>query len=1091
MADTVEQFIRDIEPFFYRRNVTYVDVGAFDGAVSTKFLTSSLSIGEAHLIEPNPQSFERLKQTMQEMSGIGSLNLYNTAIGERQTTTTMKMTRVIGTSDSPGPEAKSDNTFEVECLTLDEISDRFVNGEISILKVDVEGLERNALAGARALLAEGRVDVLYIEAGADPQGTQRCFYRDINDIMLGHDYRIFRIYEQTHDWIEDSPLLRRMSIAYLSPRFAEIHPYRLTRELFDAQRALEGARSDLAAESKRATQLESWNKKLKKQFEQGVAASKQKAAVLHEQVKSQRAALSAEAKRTAQLESGNIKLNRLLARAETLWKSKASTLQVKLAYGKDTIEGLKKQADEDRQAIEALAETARKTKVRARNEVARLQESLARKEDRITELNKQLERKSAEVQSLKAKIDSIYTSVSWRLAAPVRVISGGLRRLRPKGPKKSKAIAAKSVGTEPKSKKSVPAVVGEAASTVAEVPFLNTPKKEKSTAAKQKKPVSTGKKGSRSSHARQLDDRLWGGFSRYALADLEAVKRSSSTNTAEIADAAKALACWYTAENDFPRGRENAALARSILNDKARKEHVLVEAHCLVRMGDGASARQLLAPLLETYPDDPNVLFAMASTYIGSDESSDADDTRLSWINRVYKQANLLPLAKADAGGALTIANLTTPEPETVDHDAKVSIIVPAFNAAASLTFTLDSIRRQSWRNIEVLVVDDCSADETLSVAEAYAEVDPRFRVARLDRNQGSYVARNKALELAVGDFVTVHDTGDWSHPQKIEIQARHLLDNERVIANHTKWARAFDNLFFGGKFRRKDKILDWNPSSVFFRRELLEKVSGWDGTRISADAEFVRRIQLSSPGHSIVSAFDAAPLALGLDTPSSLTKASATHGRTIYHGLRREYREASDHWHAQASPDALGLDTKARTRPFPAPGAILPDRDIPIECDVVLIDDFNRSDEVRERARDHVSRAEAAGRSMALFHWKQYEADPTKPLAAQIRQLAFDGRVRIIAPGEEVRTRLLVVGSPSVTRHMIDLTPRIEFKELLVLADDKEDIDTQADENRREAFGAVGRRIAASEIDYGMPDEVPLPQASSESDTDSSERVE
>jgi len=682
---------------------------------------------------------------------------------------------------------------------------------------------------------------------------------------------------------------------------------------------------------------------------------------------------------------------------------------------------------------------------------------------------------SAEVRSLKQTLNSIYTKTLCLLVNSTRLLVRKLKLVREKRTKECFPPTRKASPLKPVA----PTSVMKTASTLPVSPSSRIPREGIAVAVIQKsdtmKPYPAGKKNPQLRQVKQCEDKLWGGFSRYALAELQTLKRSSS-NPAEVAAAARALADWYTAENDFERGQKNASLARSFSNGSEIMEAILVEAHCLTRMDEGTNARQVLAPLLAKYPDNPNLLLAIANTYMTADNEGDSGDMRLSWINRVYRKAELLPLTKFDPAGPLTIGNLNTSEPEPKEHTAKVSIIVPVFNAEQSLALTLRSIQRQSWRNIEVLVVDDCSTDTTLLVAEAFAASDPRFRIVRQEKNRGSYAARNTALQLATGDFITTHDAGDWSHPQKIEIQAKYLLDNDGVVANHTKWARAFDDLFFAGKFRRKDKILDWNPSSVFFRRTLLEQVGGWDGgVRISADAEFVRRIQANGTKDSIVSAFDSAPLAFGVDTPSSLTKASATHGRTIYHGLRREYREASDHWHAQVDSEALRLNVTTRTRPFPVPAAILSEREIPIQCDVVLIEDFNHNDEVRERASDHVKRAEAAGCSIALFHWKRYEADPTKPLNAKIRQLSFEGKVRIIAPGEEVRTRLLLIGSPSVAGHMIDLMPRIDFEKILVF-DDEEEIDPKADENLREAFGTRPTRIAAAQIDYNALHAAPLP---------------
>ena len=107
----------------------------------------------------------------------------------------------------------------------------FAPQRISLLKLDVEGYEPQVLAGAAGLLAAQAIDLVYVEAGMDPDGAQQSYYREIEDRLRGHGYRLFRIYEQMHEWPEDSPLLRRVNLAFMSTDFAQRHPFRLTREL--------------------------------------------------------------------------------------------------------------------------------------------------------------------------------------------------------------------------------------------------------------------------------------------------------------------------------------------------------------------------------------------------------------------------------------------------------------------------------------------------------------------------------------------------------------------------------------------------------------------------------------------------------------------------------------------------------------------------------------------------------------------------------------------------------------------------------------------------------------------------------------------
>ena len=73
--------------------------------------------------------------------------------------------------------------------------------------------------------------MIYIEAGMEPGGKQQTYYRDIEDLLRGHGYRLFRIYEQVHEWLTDSPLLRRVNLAFMSEAFVRRHPFRLSHDL--------------------------------------------------------------------------------------------------------------------------------------------------------------------------------------------------------------------------------------------------------------------------------------------------------------------------------------------------------------------------------------------------------------------------------------------------------------------------------------------------------------------------------------------------------------------------------------------------------------------------------------------------------------------------------------------------------------------------------------------------------------------------------------------------------------------------------------------------------------------------------------------
>ena len=83
-----------------------------------------------------------------------------------------------------------------------------------------------------------------------------------------------------------------------------------------------------------------------------------------------------------------------------------------------------------------------------------------------------------------------------------------------------------------------------------------------------------------------------------------------------------------------------------------------------------------------------------------------------------------------------------------------VSIIMPAYNCGNYIGITLESVISQTYRNWEVIVVDDCSSDNTAEVVKDYMMKEPRIKYYRLEKNSGAAVARNKAIDLASGKYL-------------------------------------------------------------------------------------------------------------------------------------------------------------------------------------------------------------------------------------------------------------------------------------------------------------------------------------------------
>ena len=98
-----------------------------------------------------------------------------------------------------------------------------------------------------------------------------------------------------------------------------------------------------------------------------------------------------------------------------------------------------------------------------------------------------------------------------------------------------------------------------------------------------------------------------------------------------------------------------------------------------------------------------------------------------------------------------------------------VSVIVPVYNAEAFLDKCLESLTGQSFRDLEILCVDDCSTDGSPAILKAWAENDGRIKVLSFAENRGPSAARNAALEAAAGDYVAFVDSDDFVAPDFLE----------------------------------------------------------------------------------------------------------------------------------------------------------------------------------------------------------------------------------------------------------------------------------------------------------------------------------
>lgn len=153
----------------------------------------------------------------------------------------------------------------------------------------------------------------------------------------------------------------------------------------------------------------------------------------------------------------------------------------------------------------------------------------------------------------------------------------------------------------------------------------------------------------------------------------------------------------------------------------------------------------------------------------------------------------------------------------TTSHEVKVSVIVPFYNVEKYLDRCLSSILEQEIKEIEVILVNDCSPDSSIAIAEKYSKIDKRVKIIENEVNIGLGLSRQKGLDKAVGKYVSFIDSDDYI--------SRNMFKEMVECAETGQFDMVGSNLtyFFSNGTSRENKI-DYEEFCTHRRNYLLKK---------------------------------------------------------------------------------------------------------------------------------------------------------------------------------------------------------------------------------------------------------------------------
>ena len=547
---------------------------------------------------------------------------------------------------------------------------------------------------------------------------------------------------------------------------------------------------------------------------------------------------------------------------------------------------------------------------------------------------------------------------------------------------------------------------------------------------------------------RILDIMLWSGYSRYALSTLEDILLGATEKDIAFASA-WALARKSCQLGDLVTAYNYLLTAKEAGPPRALEIGIaLYEVELLRMLGRQSEAVVLCREAIARFGED-NRLSLMMSGLL----TKVAD--RLEWLNRPLVQAGLAPIELIDPAGALRIHNIRAAAPPEPDCGrAKGSVVMPAYNASATIETAVRGILEQSWRNLELIICDDRSTDDTWELIQSFAAHDPRVIAIQHERNAGAYTARNTALRRATGDYLTVNDSDDWSHPQRISTQMHDLLREGHEL-NTSFGTRVFDDMVMAVNPRRGGIFVE-NSSSLLSRLDVVIELGGWDPSLVSADSELYDRL-MAKTGAPKTILHRAVPLSFILSRPESLTKSGPIGLASLYYGARREYKEASNYWRSVSD-----LRIAEGRRTFPIPRIATVRNSDPIALDVLLVSDLSISGDTATANLAMIEGARAAGLSVGLYHLPRidnYNIDVDQ----RIRRQIHEHHLPMIVTGEKVRCGFAIVHHPAVLNVLPDALPEVVADRTIILADQAPDALGDEQEKGGYQLGDVQRKARAA----------------------------
>jgi glycosyltransferase involved in cell wall biosynthesis len=525
---------------------------------------------------------------------------------------------------------------------------------------------------------------------------------------------------------------------------------------------------------------------------------------------------------------------------------------------------------------------------------------------------------------------------------------------------------------------------------------------------------------------------LWSGFSSHSESLLKERSMDSRVDTRQRVDALINLARWSSFNKCHADTIETIKRLRNLDIKQSRSKRMkllLIEAY--IDSGNLALAKEVLDYAVVNTED--NDYLCALNNYLIAAKSKPS--TREDVFGTIFSRHGLEPVTfnSSIQYREISCRSVST----TIDQGPLVSVLIAAYNAEELIELSLNSIRNQSYRNLEIIVVDDCSPDQTWRKINRIAEDDIRIRPFRNEINRGAYPTRNFALAQATGDYITVHDSDDWSHPQMIDIQLSHMLNQKSIKATFSMMARVYPDLSFMLRPQRNNlEYIHRSYPSQLVERDTINLLGRWDDISANADDELVQRMRALWGKKSIMDVMPNVPLSFFLVHSGSLTQQAGTSLNSLTFGIRKEYSRQASFWRDQmvTTSQPLRLERESLKKPFPIPPGLAPkDWKRNNYYDLLLISDLSLLGGTRRCNEAYISIMQKIGLRVGMFHWPRFDLHPAD-ISDTYTKLSYNDNVDFIVPEDDIEVETVIIHHPPILAYDLDRLPVVRMNNLYIL---------------------------------------------------------